>query len=48
MDEWLCRASIKHLQAARATAVSGALRTTIDEILVVEHERLRTMQRDGA
>jgi len=37
------RASIKHLQAARTTAVPGAFRTTLDEMIVVEHERLRAI-----
>jgi hypothetical protein len=42
-DERRCRASIKHLQAARTTAVPGAFRTTLDEMIVVEHERLRAI-----
>ena len=42
-DERRCRTSIKRLRAARTTAVPGAFRTTIDEMIVVEHERLRAV-----
>jgi hypothetical protein len=47
-EEGLCRESIRHLEAARAGAEPGNLRTLINEILVVEQERLRTISRDGA
>jgi len=43
-DERRCRTSIKRLRAARATAVPGAFRTTIEEMIIVEHERLRALQ----
>lgn len=42
-DERRCRTSIKRLRAARATAVPGAFRTTIDEMIIVEHERIRAL-----
>lgn len=42
-NERRCRTSIKHLQAARITAVPGAFRTILDEMIVVEHLRLRAI-----
>jgi hypothetical protein len=38
-----CLSSIKHLQAARITAVPGAFRTTLDEMIVIEHVRLQAI-----